>query len=98
MRPPRGWFNLADPTFAVSLYPSPDWRYTAPKWKTEESLQHQHAGPRGVLPNHHCAAVECLYYMTHGHPPPEANSMKFEKGSPWKEGLGLYVDTRTSAL
>ena len=71
------WFKLEDPTFEVPLYASPDWRYTAPKWRTEAFLRpyvkavqealslHQHISLKEGPKNHHCAAVEVLYYITH---------------------------------
>ena len=33
------WFKLADSTFELPLYASADWRYIAPKWREQSSLQ-----------------------------------------------------------
>ena len=35
----RSWFNLVDPTFKITLWASPDWRYLAPKWREHSSLR-----------------------------------------------------------
>jgi hypothetical protein len=48
----RGWFHIADPTFAVPLVASPDWRYVAPKWRSPESLQTYVDIVRAVMPKH----------------------------------------------
>jgi len=33
------WFKLAGSTFGPTLYFSDDWRYIAPKWRDQSSLQ-----------------------------------------------------------
>ena len=35
----RSWFKLVDSTFDIPLYASDDWRYIAPMWREQSSMQ-----------------------------------------------------------
>ena len=106
----RSWFKLADPTFEVPLYASTDWRYTAPKWRTEAFLRpyvkavqdvlplHQHISLKEGPKNHHCAAVEVLYYITHFKFKAETQNFAKKRPYPVYKNTGQVTEREKEAL